>query len=56
MGAVFRAVGLRRVTGRPRGLSKWVISRVISALSGVTPNYDPTYNRLTKSPGPPSIP
>ena len=43
-------------TWRLRGLSKWVISRVISALNGVTLIIPPTYNRLTKSPGPPSRP
>ena len=42
----FRALGLRDVEGfrglgfrvlwRPRGLSKWVISRVKSTLNGVT--------------------
>ena len=37
---------------RSRGLSKWVISRVLSTLNGVHyPSYNPTYNRLTKSAG-----
>ena len=40
-------------TWRPRGLSKWVKSRVISTLNGVA-LLSPTYNRFTKSPGPPS--
>ena len=38
----------------PRGLSKSVISRVISTLNWSYPNYNPTYNRLSKSSGPPS--
>ena len=42
------------LTWRPRGLSKWVISRILSTLTWSYPNYNPTYNRLTKSPGPPS--
>ena len=38
-------------TWRPRGLSKWVISRVISTPNGVTL----VITLLTKSPGPPSM-
>ena len=41
-------------TWRPRGLSKWIISGVISTPKWGYPNYNPTYSRLTKSPVPPS--
>ena len=44
-------------TWRPRGLSKWVISRVISTLNGVTLIITLLItDLLRKSPGPPSKP
>ena len=50
---VFR-IGFEGILGGPGDLVSGFLSRVISTLNGVTPNYNPTYNRLTKSPGPPS--
>ena len=40
--------------GGPGDLVKWVLSRVISTPKWSYPNYNPAYNRLSKSPGPPS--